>query len=67
MTLSKVAKNSSETISAFAPLSVNWYSSSRGVYSGLILVMISPTFQQANTAIGYCREFGIFKPTTSPF
>ena len=60
------AKFSTMTI-AFAPESLSWCSSSRGVYSGLTLTTTSPARNTPATATGYCGTLGIMIATRSPF
>ena len=59
------AKFSTTTI-ALAPESLSWCSSSRAVYSGLVFTTTMPARSTPNSAIGYCRTFGIIRATRSP-
>ena len=61
-----VAAKFSMMTMAFAPESLSWCSSSRGVYSGLTLTTTKPARSTAATAIGYCGTLGIISATRSP-
>ena len=63
---STCAKFSTMTM-AFAPESFSWCSSSRAVYSGLVLTTTMPARSTPNSAIGYCRTLGIMSATRSPW
>ena len=65
-TNSSVLAKFSNTMMVLAPLSFSWCSNSRGVYKGLVFTTTKPAFRMPNTAIGYCRIFGIMMATRSP-
>jgi hypothetical protein len=66
ITCCSVEAKFSSTMISFAPESLSWCSSSRGVYSGLTLTTTMPARRMPATATGYCGTLGIMMATRSP-